>query len=38
MIYFVVDFPYIPCDGSVSKEEPLTEEHDIVPDGYNIGR
>ncbi|KAI0958721.1 hypothetical protein AcV7_004453 [Taiwanofungus camphoratus] len=23
---------------AVSKEEPLTEEHDIVPDGYNIGR
>ncbi|KZT28397.1 hypothetical protein NEOLEDRAFT_1129796 [Neolentinus lepideus HHB14362 ss-1] len=23
---------------AVSKEEPLTEEHDVIPNGYNIGR
>ena len=23
---------------SVSKEEPVTDNHDIVPDGYDIGR
>jgi len=23
---------------AVSKEEPVTEHHDIIPDGYNIGR
>ncbi|KAG1866708.1 hypothetical protein F4604DRAFT_1778427 [Suillus subluteus] len=23
---------------AVSREEPITENHDVVPDGYNIGR
>ncbi|KAG1896698.1 uncharacterized protein F5891DRAFT_582881 [Suillus fuscotomentosus] len=23
---------------AVSREEPITEDHDVVPDGYNIGR
>ena len=29
-------FPFETC--SVSKEEPATDNHDIVPDGYDIGR
>ena len=29
----------MPCGCSVSKEEePATDNHDIVPDGYDIGR
>ena len=30
--------PRVCAIGSVSKEEPATDNHDIVPDGYNIGR